>query len=95
MPEFAHLFIWYLAPLELESELREWLLLVEEMLDVKGELFQREDMDSEGNRRITFMETYRDVDDAFISKLEALASRQPWHQNIQSPRRCEAFNRIE
>jgi len=95
MPEFAHLFIWYRAPRELEAELRKWLLLVEEMLDIKGELFQREDLDSEGNTRTTFMESYRNVDDIFITRLEALASRQPWHQNIQSPRRCEAFNRIE
>jgi len=95
MPEFAHLFIWYHAPIELESELRDWLRMVEESLGSKGELFQREDLDSDGTRRITFMETYRNVDDAFITRLEALASHQAWHQKIQSPRRCEAFNRIE
>ncbi|MDX8403437.1 MAG: DUF4936 family protein [Mariprofundaceae bacterium] len=99
MPEskqgFAHLFIWYLAPEHLEADFRDWLLDVEESLGVKGELFLRKDKDSENRVRMTFMETYRNVDEGFITRLEALASHQSWHSKLLSPRRCEAFNRIE
>lgn len=99
MPEsnqgFGHLFIWYHAPETLEADLRSWLLDVEEKLGVKGELFLREERDSEGSIRVTFMETYRNVDEGFITQLEALATRQSWYNKLLSPRRCEAFNRIE
>jgi len=92
---FAHLFIWYLAPDAIESVLRQWLSEVERKLGVRGELFLRRDQDSEGNPRTTFMESYRHVDEGFIAELEALAEQQPWHEQLLSPRRCEAFNRIE
>ncbi|MES0370741.1 MAG: DUF4936 family protein [Mariprofundaceae bacterium] len=99
MPEnrqgFAHLFIWYHAPEYLETDLRNWLLDVEKKLGVKGELFLRKDSDSENRDRVTFMETYKNVDEAFITRLESLATRQPWYNKLISPRRCEAFNRIE
>lgn len=99
MPEekqgFAHLFIWYHAPEHLEAELRSWLLDVEEKLGVQGELFLRRDRDSENRDRVTFMETYRDVDESFITELEALATHQSWCSELLSSRRCEAFNRIE
>ena len=93
--EFAHLFIWYTAPDAIEPVLRQWLKEVEIRLGVQGELFLRRDRDSSGNPRTTFMETYREVDEPFIAALEALASRQPWSEQLHSPRQCEAFNRIE
>jgi len=68
---------------------------VEEKLGVKGELFLRKDRDSKNHVRVTFMETYRNVDEGFIARLETLASHQSWHDKLLSPRRCEAFNRIE
>jgi len=92
---FPHLFIWYLAPDEIEPILRQWLNEVDERLGVKGELFLRRDHDSSGNPRTTFMETYRNVDESFISKVELLAKQQPWQSQLLSPRRCEAFERIE
>lgn len=92
---FPHLFIWYLAPDDIEPVLRQWLREVEQQLGVRGELFLRRDRDSEGDLRTTFMETYRNVDEDFIAKLETLAARQPWSAQLLSPRRCEVFNRIE
>lgn len=92
---FPHLFIWYVAPESIEPVLRQWLKEVEEKLGVCGELFLRKDEDRDGNPRTTFMETYREVDESFIAALEALAAQQPWHDQLYSPRRCEAFNRIE
>ena len=94
-PLFPHLFIWYVAPDAIEPVLRHWLKEVELKLEVKGELFLRRDRDQEGNPRTTFMETYRGIDESFIAALETLASQQPWHTQLISPRRCEAFNRIE
>ena len=99
MPEskqgFGHLFIWYHAPESLEADLRNWLADVEEKLGVKGELFLREEKDSKGRMSVTFMETYRNVNEDFITQLEALASHQSWRNELLSPRQCEAFNRIE
>jgi len=92
---FRYLFIWYLAPDAIEPVLRQWLKEVEEKLGVRGELFLRRDRDREGVPRTTFMETYRDIDDNFIAALESLAVRQPWSEQLLTPRRCEAFNRIE
>lgn len=92
---FRHLFIWYLAPDAIEPVLRLWLSEVEEKLGVRGELFLRRDRDREGNPRTTFMETYRDIDEYFITELEALAAQQPWSAQLLTPRRCEAFDRIE
>jgi hypothetical protein len=92
---FPHLFIWYVAPDGIEPILRLWLKEVEAKLGVKGELFLRRDRDKEGKPRTTFMETYREVDEPFIATLEAMACQQPWHTQLISPRRCEAFNRIE
>jgi len=92
---FPHLFIWYIAPDAIEPILRQWQREVEERLGVKGELFMRCDRDSDGNPRTTFMETYREVDESFISSLEALASAQPWQSQLLTPRRCETFDRIE
>lgn len=93
--KFPHLFIWYHAPEEIEPVLRQWLDEVEQQLGVRGELFVRRDRDSAGAPRTTFMETYRNVSENFISELEILATRQPWLEQLLSPRRCEAFNRIE
>lgn len=93
--EFAHLFIWYHAPEHLEADLRNWLVDVEEKLGVKGELFLRKEKDSENRVRVTFMETYRNVNEDFITQLESLAAHQSWYSELLSPRRCEAFNRIE
>ncbi|MFC1536699.1 DUF4936 family protein [Pseudomonadota bacterium] len=93
--DFPHLFIWYLAPAAMEPLLRQWLREVEKKLGIKGELFLRSDTDSEGKVRTTFMETYRDVDNTFITNLEALAAQQPWNNQLLTARRCEAFNRIE
>lgn len=92
---FPHLFIWYIAPDSIEAELRQWLQQVERSLGVRGELFLRRDRDSEGRQRTTFMETYRNVDKSFISALDGLAMQQPWSEQLLSPRRCEAFDRIE
>ena len=92
---FPHLFIWYIAPDAIEPVLRQWQNEVEERLGVRGELFMRRDTDSEGNPRTTFMETYKEVDESFISELEALASAQPWQSQLLTPRRCETFDRIE
>ena len=92
---FPHLFVWYIAPDAIEPVLRQWLGEVETQLGVRGELFLRRDQDRDGNPRTTFMETYREVDESFIASLEALANAQPWQQQLLSPRRCEAFDRIE
>jgi len=92
---FPHLFIWYRAPDAIEPILRQWLKEVEEKLGVRGELFLRRDKDSEGHPRTTFMETYRNVGDGFVTDLEAMAAQQPWIGQLLSPRRCEAFDRIE
>ncbi len=92
---FPHLFIWYHAPGYLEADLREWLRQVQQELGIEGELFLREERDVDGNPRMTFMETYRNVNEELVVQLESLASRQPWFQQLDSPRRCEAFNRIE
>ncbi len=89
------LFIWYLAPAAMEPVLRQWLKEVEIKLGVKGELFLRSDTDSEGNLRTTFMETFRNIGNSFVSDLEALADQQVWSEQLLSSRRCEAFNRIE
>lgn len=100
MPEikheaFPHLFIWYIAPDAIEPVLRQWLKEVEARLGIRGELFLRRDKDRDGNSRTTFMETYKEVDESFISSLEALASAQPWQSQLFTPRRCETFDRIE
>jgi len=92
---FPHLFIWYVAPDAIEPILRRWQKEVEERLGVKGELFLRRDKDRDGNPRTTFMETYKEVDESFISSLDALASAQPWQSQLLTPRRCETFDRIE
>lgn len=92
---FPHLFIWYVAPDAIEPILRHWQKEVEERLGVQGELFMRRDKDRDGNPRTTFMETYRQVDESFISALEALASAQPWQSQLITPRRCETFARID
>jgi hypothetical protein len=92
---FPHLFIWYIAPDGIEPVLRQWLNEVETQLGVHGELFLRRDQDNDGNPRTTFMETYREVDETFISALETLAKAQPWQSQLLTPRRCEAFDRIE
>jgi len=92
---FPHLFIWYVAPDAIEPILRQWLKEVETRLGVRGELFLRRDKDRDGNPRTTFMETYREVDESFISGLEALAAVQPWQSQLITPRRCETFDRIE
>ncbi len=84
-----------MAPEAIEPDLRLWLKEVDEKLDVKGELFLRKDQDSSGHPRTTFMETYRNVDESFISNIELLAEQKSWFRQLQSPRRCEAFNRIE
>jgi len=92
---FPHLFIWYLAPEAIEPVLRQWLKEVEQQLGIRGRLFVRRDTSSDGNPRTTFMETYHHVDEPFVAELETLAARQPWIGQLLSPRRCEAFNRIE
>jgi len=95
MPETSNLFIWYHAPRELEEVLAKWLAQVETTLGVRGELFVRETSDSEGRERTTFMEAYRSADEAFTMQLEELAVDQPWITSLISPRRCEAFKRVE
>ena len=92
---FPHLFIWYVAPDAIEPVLRQWQDEVEERFGLRGKLFLRRDKDRDGNPRTTFMETYKEVDESFISGLEALASAQPWYSQLLTPRRCETFDRIE
>ncbi len=78
-------FIWYHADEKHEANLINWLSTVEQQAGVQGKLFVRK----ENN---TFMETYSDVSQATIDRIEKLAASTPLFESIE--RRCESFVEI-
>jgi len=81
-------FIWYHADEKLESKLMEWIDEAEEHAGVRGSLLVRKE-----NEQTTFMETYSDVSSATITRIEALAAKNPLFKNLT--RRCESFQRVD
>jgi len=80
-------FIWYHADEKRESELLNWLDIVEQQAGVRGKLLVRIEKD-----KTTFMETYADVSRPTIDRIEKLAASSPVFQGID--RRCESFIQI-
>jgi len=80
-------FIWYHADEKQESDLLNWLYIVEQKAGVRGKLFIRKAKDN-----TTFMETYSDVSRATIDRIKKLAASTPLFENID--RRCESFVEI-
>jgi len=85
----ASIFVWYHADAALESELLDWLQLVERDLGVCGRFYIRQ------TDKTTFMEVYESVESGILARIETLAARQPWIDRLQSPRRAECFNKVE
>jgi len=85
----ASLFIWYRAGRGLEPALRLWLSEVRQRLGYRGELYRRDEPD-----RTTYMEVYAGVDTEAAARIEALAASQAWIEDLDSPRRCEAFTPV-
>lgn len=77
-------FIWYHAEDKQEPDLINWINSVEQEAGVRGKLFIRKTSD-----KTTFMETYCNVSQATINRIEKLAASSPLFENTE--RRCESF----
>lgn len=86
-------FIWYHADAALTEELQAWVNHIGRTQKIRGRLMIREQRD-----KTTFMEIYEpgagDIEPT-LAAIEADAARQPWFNQLQSPRRTEVFSEID
>jgi len=89
MPDFSttSAFVWYHADATLQPDLQQWLQSVQQQLNIKAELYQRQK-----NEKTTFMEVFEHIDSATIEKIEQLATQHHCFNGIH--RQCESFERI-
>lgn len=83
----ASAFIWYQTDSGREPELTAWLEEVKEITSIEGKLYIRNQ-----NDKTTFMESYADLSQAMIERIEKLAAKQAVFADIE--RHCESFQPI-